>query len=195
MSTEEPELAPARVVRGGHDPEHSKLSAIVTRFDDALGEGERVLLAAVFAILVLTGLYRTLAENVFNERPLWSIQLTRISAFAIGMFGAAYASQSQRNFGLDLVSALFSARVKAVVRVFTNLATLFAAGLLYYGGKLVQGVLAKEKPEEQLIPTSVIGWFIPAAAVLIGIHVVCHLIVEIDFLRRGKVAPAPEMAG
>jgi TRAP-type C4-dicarboxylate transport system permease small subunit len=176
-------------------PEHSRLSEMVSRFDESLGQGERVLLAVVFAILVLVGLYRTLVEMAFNERPLWSVEVVRISAFAIGMFGAAYAAQSQRNFGLDLVSALFSAKVKAVVRVFTNLATLFAAGLLFYGGRLVQAALTKEKQHYEVIPTWVTGWFIPAAAALIALHVVCHLIIEIDFLRRGKTAPEPEMAG
>ncbi|HUQ05896.1 MAG TPA: TRAP transporter small permease [Kofleriaceae bacterium] len=179
----------------GPEPEHSALSKAVTSFDEALGQGERVLLALVFATLVLVGLYRTVVEQVMNERPTWAIELVRISAFAIGMFGAAYASQSQRNFGLDLVSALFSSKVKAYVRVLTNLATLFAAGLLYYGGTLVQEALKKEKAHYELIPTWVTGWFIPSAAVLIAIHVICHLIVEIDFLRRGKIAPEPEVAG
>jgi TRAP-type C4-dicarboxylate transport system permease small subunit len=167
----------------------------VSGFDEALGQGERTLLAIVFAVLVLTGLYRTAVEQLFNERPPWAIELVRVSAFAIGMFGAAYAAQSQRNFGLDLVSALFSAKTKAYVRVMTNIATLFAAGLLYYGGGLVQEALKKEKAHYELIPLWVTGWFIPAAAVLIGIHVICHLIVEVDFLRRGKLAPEPEVAG
>lgn len=179
----------------GHEVEHSPLSRRVSGFDEALGQGERTLLAIVFTLLVLTGLYRTFMEQVFHTRPPWSIELVRLSAFAIGMFGAAYAAQSQRNFGLDLVSALFSAKVKAYVRVLTNLATLFAAGLLYYGGTLVQEALKKEKQHYELIPQWVTGWFIPSAAVLIGIHVICHLIVEIDFLRRGKIAPEPEVAG
>lgn len=178
-----------------HEPEHSSLSRVISKFDESLGQGERTLLAIVFAILVLVGLYRTAAEMLFNDRPPWSIEIVRISAFAIGMFGAAYAAQSQRNFGLDLVSALFSAKVKAYVRVLTNLATLFASGLLYYGGTLVQDALKKEKAHYEVIPTWVTGWFIPAAAVLIGIHVICHLIIEIDFLRRGKLAPEPEVAG
>jgi len=192
----EPDTGTPPSAHGGHPPaEHSALSGAVTRFDEALGQGERVLLTTIFAILVLTGVYRTFAEMVLKERPLWSIEVVRLSAFAIGMFGAAYASQSQRNFGLDLVSALFSKRVKAFVRVLTNLATLFAAGLLYYGGRLVQHALTKEKQHYELVPTWVTGWFIPAAAALIALHVVCHLIVEIDFLRRGKTAPEPEVAG
>jgi TRAP-type C4-dicarboxylate transport system permease small subunit len=179
----------------GHEVEHSPLSRAVTRFDEALGQGERVLLALVFAQLVLIGLYRTGMEQIFNKRPPWSIELVRLSAFSIGMFGAAFAAQSQRNFGLDLVSALFSAKVKAYVRVLTNLATLFAAGLLFYGGTLVREALKKEKAHYEIVPTWVTGYFIPAAATLIAIHVICHLIVEIDFLRRGKIAPEPEVAG
>lgn len=163
--------------------------------DDRVGQIERVLLFVAFIVLVLTGLFRTIVDLLWGSRPLWAIEVVRVSAYAIGMFGAAYATQSRRNFGLDLVSALMGHRTKAVVRVFTNLATLGAAALLFHGGRLVQDALTKEKQHFELVPIWLIGWFIPIAAVLIALHVALHLIIEVDFLRRGKTAPEPEPVG
>jgi TRAP-type C4-dicarboxylate transport system permease small subunit len=188
--------APAPAVQPSqHRSEDSPLSAALRRFDDNLGQVERTLLFAAFIILVLTGLYRTTVDMLWGARPLWTIEIVRFAAFSIGMLGATYAAQSSRNFGLDLVSALMSHRTKAIVRIFTNLATVGAAVLLFHGGRLVQHALTQEKQHFEVIPIWVIGWLIPACAVLIGIHVVLHLIVEIDFLRRGKTAPEPELVG
>lgn len=163
--------------------------------DEVVGMTERVWLFAAFSILVLTGLYRTFVDWVYGERPLWAIELVRLSAFSIGMFGAAYATQNRRNFGLDLVSALFPIKAKAVIRVFTNLATLAAAMLLFHGGRLIQHALTKEKQHYEMIPITAIGWLIPICSLLIAFHVVCHIVIEVDYLRSGKTAPEPEVVG
>ena len=163
--------------------------------DESLGMAERVWLFVVFAILVVIGLYRTFVDFAFNERPLWAIEVVRLSAFSIGMFGAVYATQNRRNFGLDLVSALFPTKAKAVIRVFTNLATLAAAGLLFHAGRLIQVALTKEKQHYELIPLTAVGWLIPICSLLIAFHVTCHIVIEIDYLRSGKTAPEPEVVG
>jgi TRAP-type C4-dicarboxylate transport system permease small subunit len=176
-------------------PDDSPLSAKIRALDEGIGLSERTLLFAAFIILVLTGLYRTAVDMLWGDRPLWAIEIVRVAAFSIGMLGAAYAAQSRRNFGLDLVSAFMSHRTKAVARVFTNLAALCAAGLLFHGGRLIQEALTKEKQHFEVVPIWVIGGFIPVCAVLIMVHVLLHLIIEIDFLRRGKTAPEPELVG
>lgn len=178
-----------------HFADEPPLARQVRKVDELVGAGERVLLAAAFATLVLISLYRTFADRFMHERPLWAIEVVRVSAFAIGMFGAAYATQSRRNFGLDLVSALFPTKAKAVIRVFTSLATLAAAALLFHGGRLIQHALTKEKQHYELIPTTAVGWLIPICALLMAFHVVLHVIIEVDYLRSGKTAPEPEVAG
>lgn len=198
-STDPPATATEPEAHAGHlhhvPADESKLSGAVRRFDDAIGAGERAFLFASFMILLLSGIYRTFLSLVWHESSLKLIEISRISAFAIGMFGAAYAAQSRRNFGLDLVSALMSTKFKAYTRVFTNMAAFIAAALLFYGGRLIQEALAKEKQHYEVIPVWVVGWFIPVCAALIMIHVLCHLIIEVDYLRRGKTAPEPEVVG
>ncbi|HVV87376.1 MAG TPA: TRAP transporter small permease [Kofleriaceae bacterium] len=179
----------------GHEVDAPPLARAITHVDDFVGRVERAVLFLAFAALVFTGLYRTIADLGFAKRPLWAIELSRVSAFSIGMIGAAYAAQSRRNFGLDLVSALMGTKVKAVVRVFTNLFTLIAAGLLLYAGQLIHHALTLEKQHYDLLPPTTIALLIPIAAGLIAFHVVCHVIIEVDYLRQGKTAPEPELAG
>ena len=163
------------------------------RVDAALGEGERVVLMALFVTLVSFGVYRAVADMLWNERPLWAVEGIRVSVFALAMLGAAFATQHKRNFALDVMSRLFSTRGRAILRVVLNAATLTAAALLFYGGWLVKNVLSAEKHYE-LVPKPIIGWFIPVAAALILIHCLLHLVIEVVYLASGKTAPEPDQA-
>ena len=173
----------------------SPLAKTLRRVDETVGNGERALLFASFATLVLVSLYRTFADLALGERPLWAIEIVRLSAFGIGMMGAAYATQSRRNFGLDLVSALFPVKAKAYIRVFTSMAGLAASALLFHGGRLIQHALTKEKQHYEVLPSTTVGWLIPIAAALMMFHFFMHILIEVDYLRRGKSAPEPELVG
>lgn len=161
------------------------------RFDEALGEGERVVLAVLFVLLVFFGVYRTAVDILWNERPLWAVEGIRVSVFALAMLGAAFATHHRRNFALDLLSRALSVRGRALLRVVLSLVTVFAASLLFYGGWLVKEVISREK-EYDLVPKSVVGWFIPVAAALIIVHSLLHTLIEVAYLTRGKTAPEPE---
>jgi TRAP-type C4-dicarboxylate transport system permease small subunit len=170
------------------------LAARVQRLDEALGQGERVVIAAVFAILVGVGFYRTFVDILWNERPLWSIELIKVCVFAIAMLGAAFATHLNRNFSLDLLTRFLSEKGRAVVRILVNLSTIAAAALLYHGGELVRESLTKAHEAHELVPMWVVGWFMPVAGVLILIHSLNHTLIEIAYLRAGRVAPEPEQA-
>jgi TRAP-type C4-dicarboxylate transport system permease small subunit len=164
------------------------------RFDAALGQGERVLIAVVFATLVGVGFYRTIVDILFKERPLWSIEMIKVCVFAIAMLGAAFATQLNRNFSLDLLSRYLGTRGRAYLRILVNVTTSLAAGLLYYGGELVREGLKKGHESHEVVPMWVIGWFVPLAAALIFIHSINHTIIEVSYLSAGRVAPEPEQA-
>lgn len=170
------------------------LAAAVHRFDEAMGLGERVLIAMIFATLVAVGFYRTFVDMMWNERPLWSIELIKVCVFGIAMLGAAFATHLNRNFSLDLVSHFLGRRGKAVLRILVNLSTIAAAGLLYYGGEMVRESLKKAHESHELVPMWVVGWFMPIAGILILIHSVNHTIIEISYLAAGRTAPEPEQA-
>lgn len=177
----------------GPPADEPNLARAARRFDESLGEGERLLLAALFICLVALGFYRTIASVAYNLQPLWAVEGIRIAVFALAMIGAAYATHHKRNFSLDLLSKVFEARGRAVLRLVLNVATVLAAALLFYGGWLVKEVISKEKDYE-LVPKSVIGWFIPIAAALMIIHCLLHSVIEASYLAAGKAAPESEQA-
>jgi TRAP-type C4-dicarboxylate transport system permease small subunit len=176
------------------DPPPPPFAAKVQRFDTALGQGERVVMTAIFAVLVAVGFYRTFVDIAWNERPLWSIEMIKVCVFGIAMLGAAFATHLNRNFSLDLVSHFLGARGKAILRIIVNLTTIGAAVLLYHGGELVRMSLKKAHESHEIVPMWVIGWFIPLAGVLILIHSVNHSIVEVTYLMNGRTAPEPDQA-
>ena len=175
-------------------PDDGPLARGVRKADDTLGQVERIGVAAIFLTLVVVGFYRTAVDLLFKERPLWAIEVIKVSVFAIAMLGSAYATHLKRNFSLDLVSRFLPPRGRAVLRVLLNLITAAAAGLLYYGGQLGREALKKGHESYEVIPVWVIAWFVPVAALLVLVHVVLHTLIEIDYLARGKVAPEPEQA-
>ncbi len=169
------------------------LARMARQLDEGLGQGERVTLAVLFVLLVGFGVYRTIADIAWNERPLWAVEGIRVSVFALAMVGAAFATHQKRNFSLDLLSRVFAVRGRAILRVVLNLSTIFAAALLFYGGWLVKEVISREKDYE-LVPKWMIGWFIPIAAALIIIHCLLHIVVEVGYLAAGRTAPEAEQA-
>lgn len=185
---EEPAAPPAAA-----DPP-PPLAATVNRLDQALGLGERVLIAMVFVVLVAVGFYRTFVDMVWQERPLWSIELIKVCVFAIAMLGAAFATHLNRNFSLDLISRYLGPRGKAALRIILNLSTVLAAALLYHGGELVRESLKKGHESYELVPMWFVGWFMPVAGVLILVHSVLHTVIEIAYLSAGRVAPEPDQA-
>lgn len=174
------------------EPPPPRAAALIRRFDDAMGLGERVLLAMVFAGLVGVGFYNTFVDLVWNERPLWALELIKVCVFAIAMLGAAFATHLDRNFSLDLVSRLLGQRGRAYLRIAINVTTIVAAYLLYYGGELVRESLGKAHESHELVPISVIGWFMPIAGVLILLHAINHTVIEVVYLADGRTAPEPE---
>lgn len=191
--TSPPDLPTATAVAGAGHPSEPAAARLVRMIDEGIGLGERVVIVAIFAFLVSVGFYRTFADLMWNERPLWAIEGIRVAVFAIAMLGAAFATHLKRNFSLDLLSKAFGPRGRAALRVVLNLVAMLAAALLCYGGWLVKKTLAREHDYE-LVPKWVIGWFIPVAATLIIVHLVLHTVIELVYLARGEAAPDPEQA-
>jgi TRAP-type C4-dicarboxylate transport system permease small subunit len=118
--------------------------------------------------------------------------LIKVAVYSIAMLGAAFATHLDRNFSLDLVSRVLGQRGRAYLRIVINVTTMGAAYLLYYGGDLVRESLAKAHEAHELVPMSVIGWFMPAAGILILLHSINHTIIEVSYLAAGRTAPEPE---
>jgi TRAP-type C4-dicarboxylate transport system permease small subunit len=67
---------------------------------------------------------------------------------------------------------------------------IFMAAVTIWGGWKIYESVAGET--HGLIPIRIPALFIPVGFVLIGLHLVLHTAIELDYLRRGKTAPEPE---
>ncbi|HEY4241721.1 MAG TPA: TRAP transporter small permease [Kofleriaceae bacterium] len=175
---------------GAHTfPDDGTVSHGVRRLDRYLGVVEQVVLFVMLAAVVLTASAAAVADKAFHT-PLgrWTFDIIRGGTFSMAMVGAAFASHQQRHLSMDLVSRRLPARGQLILRVVLGLFTIFVAVLLVWaGGHLLDAV--GDEGGDHIISTHSIVRFLPIGAILIIVHTVMHMIIDIDYLVRGKAPP------
>ena len=104
-------------------------------------------------------------------------------------FGAAFATYQQRNLAMDLVSRRLAPRGRMVLRIVLGFITIFIAGVFTYGGLRFVDVGIKSDDHLADILTA---WAMPIGGGLIIFHSLIQLIIEVDYLVRGKLTPDRE---
>jgi len=194
----EPEAAmAAAVLDPGHRPpvEYPDDSALVKRLrrvDRAFGVAEQVVLFGLLATMVVVACIEAIAEQM-HSGFLWSFPLVRDSTFAIAMLGAAFATYQQRNLSMDLVSRRLGHKARMVLRVFLACITIFASSLFLYAGWILRAKVVGE-PNVDLFEKAAVT-MIPAGASLIILHSLIQIVIELDYLARGKLTPERERMG
>ena len=181
----------AAVLAGAPDgfPDDGPLAIWLRKADAALGVGEQVVLFCLLGAVVLTAAAAALSDRVIGIRlGRWWFDIVRGGTFSVAMIGAVFASHQQRHLAMDLVSRRLPPRGRLVLRVVLALFTVFVAALLVRSG-LHQLDTVGEESGEHLISTHTIVMFMPIGAGLIIAHTVLHMVIDIDYLARGKTPP------
>ncbi len=173
----------------GHFPDDGGLARGLRKVDRVFGFTEQVVLVALLAAVVLTATLQTIAEKGFGTSYLWSFEVIRGSVLGIAMIGAAFATYQQRNLAMDLVSRRLAPRGRMVLRIVLGLITIFIAGVFTYGGLRFVDVGIKSDDHLADILTA---WAMPIGGGLIIFHSLIQLIIEVDYLVRGKLTPDRE---
>jgi TRAP-type C4-dicarboxylate transport system permease small subunit len=159
-----------------------------------LGAGEQAVLFALLAAVVLTAASAALSDRVLGIRlGRWWFDIVRGGTFSVAMIGAVFASHQQRHLSMDLVSRRLPPRGRLVLRVILALFTVFVAALL-----VRSGLPARHRwrgDGEHLVSTRTIVMFMPIGAGLIIVHTVLHMVIDIDYLARGKTPPVRMRSG
>ncbi|MEZ4359933.1 MAG: TRAP transporter small permease [Kofleriaceae bacterium] len=163
----------------------SALAAALRRIDRALGRLEQAGMVLLLAVLVVV------AASTVVIQVSWADEAIRYGVFAMAMIGGAYATHHQRLLSMDVVSRNLGARGRAWLRVVLALFTLAMTGVLFQGGLQIFA-LQGSVHQAGKIPTTVPALFIPIGMALIGLHLALQAAIELDYLRRGKLAPEPE---
>jgi TRAP-type C4-dicarboxylate transport system permease small subunit len=118
----------------------------------------------------------------------------RGGTFAVAMLGAVFATHQRRHLAMDLVSRRLPARSRLVLRIALAVFTMFVVGLLRRSGLDQLDHLGAESTEH-VISTRTIVWLLPIGASLIILHTWLHMVIDIDYLVRGKTPPERMRSG
>lgn len=169
-------------------PDDGPVAATIRRVDNYVGQVEQFALFGLLLIIVGIGVVQAIATKAFHHSFLWSFDAVRAGTFAIAMAGAAFASHQARHLSMDLVSRKVSGRTRQLLRIAMGLFTVFATALLFYSGYHLTDRLWNEAGNHA-IPPHLVALMIPVGCALIMFHTAMHLLIEVDYLRRGKLPP------
>jgi TRAP-type C4-dicarboxylate transport system permease small subunit len=176
-------------------PDDGPLSSWLRRADHALGVTEQAVLFLLLGAVVLTASAAALSDRVIGVRlGRWWFDVVRGGTFSVAMIGAVFASHQQRHLSMDLVSRRLPPRGRLVLRVVLAVFTIVVAALLVRSG-LHQLDTVGEEGGEHLISTHSIVMFMPIGAGLIIIHTLLHMMIDLDYLARGKSPPVRMRSG
>ena len=176
-------------------PDDSPLAARVRQVDHYTGLIEQLVLFGILAIVVLTGTAQAISTKAFDKSLMWSFDVVRAGTFAIAMLGAAYATQQARHLSMDIVSRFVNPHTRLLMRIVLSLFVIFAAYLLLRSGLRLTERVGAEGGHRGVVPMDAIAAMIPAGAGLVIFHTLLHLLIDVDYLRRGKTPPEKAVSG
>jgi TRAP-type C4-dicarboxylate transport system permease small subunit len=176
-------------------PDDGPISGKLRRVDHYAGVLEQAALFLILGAVVVTGTAQAISTKVFQHSLLWSFDIVRGGTFAIAMIGAAFASHQASHLSMDIVSRFVHPRKRLAMRVVLGVFTIFAAYLLLKSGLRLYERVASEGGHRGVIAIETIAMMIPVGSALIIFHTALRVLIDIDYLRRGKLPPEKAMTG
>jgi len=177
-----------------HFPDDGPTARYVRIVDNTLGRIEQALLFALLAAVVVTAASAALSDKLFHH-PLgrWWFTTVRGGTFTIAMFAAAFATHQQRHLAMDLVSRRISPRARLVLGALLKIFTIVIAVVLFRSGmhqrEHVGGTV------EEFVSDKTIVTMLPIGAALIILHSILHIVIDVEYLVRGKLPPERARSG
>ena len=180
-------------------PDDGPLSSRLRKIDRGLGVLEQAVVFGLLALVVSVAALAAIHDRVTTDHlGRWWHYIVRGGTFAIAMFAAVFATQQQRHLAMDLVSRRLSPRGRLVLGVALKLLTIGVVALLFQsglhqravaGGSESLGVFGFHINDADIVATISIG------AAMIALHSVLHIIIDVDYLIRGKLPPERARSG
>jgi TRAP-type C4-dicarboxylate transport system permease small subunit len=108
---------------------------------------------------------------------------------AIAMIGAAFASHQQRHLAMDLVSRRLPPRGRLILRLFLGAITILVVAFLARSFWHLFEQASKEHNANNPLPAWAAPITLPLGAGLIIFHTLLHLVIDAEYLVRGKLPP------
>ena len=181
-------------------PDDGPLARNIRTFDRYLGTAEQGALFALLAIVVLVAATAALSDKLgHHQLGRWWHYIVRGGTFSIAMFGAVFATYQQRHLAMDLISRRLTPRGRLVLGALLKLFTIFIAFLLFRSGMKQREVVGGTESLDVFglfkISDSDIVTTMPIAAAMIIFHSLLHIVIDIEYLVRGKLPPERARSG
>ncbi len=175
-------------------PDDGPLSRGIRSLDDLIGRVEQTVLFALLATVVVVAASAALSDKLFHHQfGRWWFTIVRGGTFSIAMFGAVFATHQMRHLQMDLVSRRMPPRGRLILGIVLKLFTIAIAALLFRSGlhqRETVGGIAEEIVSDKTVVTA-----LPIGAVLIMLHCALHIVIDADYLARGKLPPERARSG
>lgn len=177
-----------------HFPDDGAVAKFVRLIDNGVGMIEQLLLFGLLAAVVLTAATAALSDKIAHV-PLgrWWFTVVRGGTFTVAMFAAAFATHQQRHLAMDLVSRRISPRARLVLGTLLKIFTIVIAAVLFRSGMHQRDHVGGTV--EQFVSDKTIVTMLPIGAALIILHSVLHIVIDVDYLLRGKLPPERARSG
>jgi TRAP-type C4-dicarboxylate transport system permease small subunit len=180
-------------------PDDGPLSTAVRKIDGVLGRLEQGLVFGLLALVVIVAATAALHDKIMSSHmDRWWHYIVRGGTFATAMFAAVFATQQQRHLAMDLVSRRLTPRGRLVLGVALKLLTIGVALLLFRSGLHQRAVAGGSEHLDFLglhIVDADVVTTISIGAALIAVHAVLHILIDVDYLIRGKLPPERARSG
>lgn len=175
-------------------PDDGPLSANVRKVDNGVGMVEQGFLFLLLVAIVLTASAAALGDKLFDiHLGRWWFTVVRGGTFTIAMIAAAFATHQQRHLAMDLVSRRLTPRGRLFLGLLLKVFTIVIAAVLFRSGlhqrDHVGGVV------EEFVSDKTIVTMMPVGCALIILHSLLHIVIDIDYLVRGKLPPERARSG
>jgi TRAP-type mannitol/chloroaromatic compound transport system permease small subunit len=175
-------------------PDDGPLSHGIRIVDNTLGRIEQALLFGLLAVVVLTAAAAALSDKVIGHHMgRWWFTTVRDGTFTIAMLGAVFATHQQRHLAMDLVSRRISPRGRLILSVILKVFTIGIAAILFRSGMHQRDHVGATV--EAFISDKTVVTMLPIGASLIALHCLLHIVIDVDYLMRGKLPPERARSG
>ena len=107
---------------------------VIAKLNLWIEKTETFVLVLVLGIMVIFAFLQVVLRNIFNEGILWGDILLRHLVLWVGFLGASLATREQKHINIDIFSRFLSDKGKLIIRLFTNLFSVYICYLLADAG-------------------------------------------------------------
>jgi TRAP-type C4-dicarboxylate transport system permease small subunit len=178
-------------------PDDGSVSGALRSFDTLVGRVEQVLLVSILSIVVFVAATSAIADKVADAHPFGHFKddVIRGGTFAMALLGAAFATHQARHLSMDLISRRLSPRARLVLKVLLALFTIAIVALLIRAGFHTIATEEEIPGKDKLITPVRLAYLVPIGGAMIILHTFLHMVIDIDYLARGKTPPEKMRTG